>query len=69
MRFIPLDDIKAELGTLMKALNDTGKMDEARFDYLMRCMNANPQYISEKKLETLLWRQEVIPKFEEWILV
>ena len=29
-------------------------------------MNVNPQHIEGKRLETLLWRQEVIPKFEEW---
>jgi len=28
-------------------------------------MNVNPEYIEEKRQETLIWKKEVAPKFKE----
>jgi hypothetical protein len=45
---------------------DQSKFDNARLDYLIRCMNVNPEYIEEKRQETIAWRQEVLVRFREW---
>ena len=51
----------------METMNkNEGKFDESRFEYLIKCMNVNPQYIEEKRQETLAWKQEVMVKVTEW---
>ena len=57
--YIPLDQIKAELSSLMKDVNENRPFDEKRFDYLLLCMNYNEDYIKEKEEESRQWRDKI----------
>ena len=57
--YIPLDQIKAELSSLMKDVNENRPFDEKRFDYLLLCMNYNEDYIKEKEAEARQWRDKM----------
>jgi hypothetical protein len=56
---IPLDQIRAELSSLMKDVNENRPFDERRFDYLLLCMNYNEDYIKEKEEENRQWKDQV----------
>jgi len=57
--YIPLDEIKAELTAIMEAVNAGKPFDEKRLDYLLLCMNFNPDYIKERQEESRLWREQM----------
>ena len=67
--YIPLDQIKAELSTLMKEVNENRPFDEKRFDYLLLCMNYNEDYIKEKEEEARLWRDKLSAFSQECLLL
>jgi len=56
---IPLDQIRAELSSLMKDVNENRPFDERRFDFLLLCMNYNEDYIKEKEEENRQWKDQV----------
>lgn len=59
LEFIPLSDLKRELGDLFNKANEGTPYDTDRLDYLLMCMELNPEYKKEKELEIRLWKEEV----------
>jgi len=57
--YIPLDKLNAEIGILMAALNAGEPYDEARLDYLLLCLDANPEYKAQKAKELEEWKKSV----------
>ena len=49
--YIPLDELNAEIAELMAALNAEKPYDEARLDYLLLCLDANPEHKAQKAKE------------------
>ena len=65
LEFIPLADIKAEVASLMEQANKGEPFDDARLDYLLACMELNPEYQKEKEEEAQRWRDEIGPYSRE----
>ncbi|RYH04990.1 hypothetical protein EON65_45935 [archaeon] len=61
LEYIPLTAIKAELKVLFDAINNDRSYDEGRLDYLLMCMDLNPEYKAEKEEEARRWRAEIEP--------
>lgn len=61
LEFIPLADIKSEVASLMDQANRGEQFDDARLDYLLACMELNPEYQKEKEEEAQRWRDEIGP--------
>lgn len=61
VEFIPLAELKAEIAVIFSKANNGVPYDEARLDYLLMCMDFNPEYKAEKELETKRWRNEIGP--------
>ena len=57
--YIPLEEINAELSTIMGAVNAGRPFDEKRLDYLLLCMNYNEDYIREREEEAQRWRDRM----------
>ena len=57
--YIPLDKLNAEIGGLMDDLNSGRPYDEGRLDYLLLCLDANPEYKAQKAKELERWRSSV----------
>lgn len=58
MEYIPLADIKQELGEIFEKVNSEQPYDEARMDFLLMCMENNPVYMAEKAELARQWREE-----------
>jgi hypothetical protein len=61
LEFIPLADLKAELAEIFASANSGAPYDEDRLDFLLLCMDSNPEYKLEQQREKQLWREEVEP--------
>jgi hypothetical protein len=61
IEFIPLPDLKAEVEYLFDLANQGKPYDEVRLDYLLACMDYNPDYKLEKEQEAQRWRDEITP--------
>lgn len=61
LEFIPLADLKAELAQIFACANSGEAYDENRLDFLLLCMDSNPEYKQEQELEKMHWREEVEP--------
>ncbi len=48
----PLPDLKTEIAIIFSKANNGVPYDEARLDYLLMCMDFNPEYKVEKEVET-----------------
>jgi hypothetical protein len=59
LEYIPLGEIKTELAEMMVRVNAGESFDEARLDHLLQCMEINQEYIAEKKVELLRWREKI----------
>lgn len=59
LQYIPLARIKAELDSIFAAANAGQPYDEGRLDYLLTCMDVNPEYKREKQLEDEKWRESM----------
>jgi len=57
LEFIPLPELKAEMSSIFVKANNGDEYDEARLDYLLKCMDLNPEYKREKERETAEWRK------------
>lgn len=59
LEFIPLPELKAEMSSIFVKANNGEEYDEARLDYLLKCMDLNPEYKREKERETAEWRKVI----------
>lgn len=59
LQYIPLAKIKAELDVIFAAANNGQPYDEARLDFLLTCMDYNPEYRVEKAAEDKKWRDDI----------
>mgnify|MGYP003386233390 CR=1 FL=1 len=57
--YIPLHELNIEIGEIMSALNAEKPYDEDRLDYLLMCLDANPEYKAQKALELQQWKNSV----------
>lgn len=71
LEFIPLPHIRAELQQLFSKCGSSSgdAADEARMDYLLQCMEYNPEYRREKDEDLRLWRHEVAALAQECLLL
>ena len=60
LEYIPLADIKAELAVIMESAGNGKKFDEERMDYLMDCMDSNPEYVKEREDAQNAWRLKAV---------
>jgi hypothetical protein len=65
LEFIPLPELKAEMSAIFEKANNGVEYDEARLDYLLKCMDLNPEYKAEKEKETAAWRAIIGPYTQE----
>eukprot|EP01031_Cornospumella_fuschlensis_P022954 gene22954-27934_t len=65
LEYITLQEIQSELNFIISLLNAGESYDEGRFDYLLMCMELNPDYQAQKAEEARRWRDEVLPFAED----
>jgi hypothetical protein len=58
--YIPLEIIQQELQQLFGKANRGEPYDEGRMDYLLMCLENNPDYIAKKEEEQRQWREEIL---------
>lgn len=58
--YIPLENIQEELQGLFAKANQGEPYDEGRMDYLLMCLENNPDYIQKKEDEQRQWREQNI---------
>ena len=61
LRYIPLADIEKELGEMMSALNSGQPFDEARMDYLLACLNINPEFKQRQEQASAKFLADLAP--------
>ena len=61
LEFIPLEDINKEIAEILRRLNNEEAYDQDRFDYLLKCLEVNPEYIAEKELERRQLEEKLVP--------
>ena len=60
LEFIPLGPLKKELSYLCAKANNNESYDQRRLDYLILCLEVNPQYMIEKSEARRIWKQDAI---------
>jgi hypothetical protein len=65
LEYLSLEEIQLELGGLMELVNADKPYNEARLDYLLRCMQHNPEYQKQKEEAANRWRETLTPFMEE----
>jgi len=65
LEFIPLEDINKEIAEILRRLNNEEAYDQDRFDYLLKCLEVNPEYIAEKELERRQLEEKLVPFLHE----
>jgi hypothetical protein len=65
---VPLFQIKQRLQTLTDAMNRGEVFDESEFNYLLRSMDANEEYIQEQKEKERLWREKISSYAQECLI-
>jgi hypothetical protein len=58
-RYIPLHEIEAELAQLTALVNAGEYFDEKRLDYLLKCMEINPDYRVQQEAKNRIEREEM----------
>jgi hypothetical protein len=59
LRYMPLDEIRGEMQLIFNQINEGNThYDERRLDYLLACLEINPDYIREKQQATKAWVQK-----------
>jgi hypothetical protein len=61
LEFIPLDELQAEVATIFEKVNSGETFDEDRLDYLLHCLELNPEHKAKLKKEKEQWAAEVLP--------
>jgi hypothetical protein len=59
LEYIALDQLKAEIDSLISQLNNGLPCDEKRLDYLLQCLEVNPEYILEQAEIDRKWREAI----------
>jgi hypothetical protein len=59
--FIPLEDLQAEISVLVHKLNSGLPYDENRLEYLLLCLEMNPDHKNNLSEENRLYRTSVLP--------
>ena len=61
LTFIPLDKIRRELDSIFVKVNrgESTMQEDKRIDYLLKCMEINPEYLQEKECERIKFRQKI----------
>ena len=65
LEFIPLPKLKAELATLFECANTGVIYDTDRLDYLLLCLEHNPEHKAELEALHKAWLQEITPFLQE----
>jgi hypothetical protein len=65
LEFIPLQELKAELATLFEKANSGIPYDTDRLDYLLLCLDHNPEHKKEQVALHKVWLAEVTPVLQE----
>jgi len=65
LEFIPLEDINKEIAEILRRLNNEEAYDQDRFDYLLKCLEVNPEYIAEKEQERRQREEKLVPFLHE----
>lgn len=60
LEFIPLVDLQTEVAALFALANNGLAFSESRLDYLLMCMDLNPEYSTQKEAESRAWREQII---------
>jgi hypothetical protein len=68
LEYIPLYKIRQRLLTLTEAMNRGEIFDESEFDYLLRCMDVNEEYIEEQKEKERKWRDQISTYAKECLI-
>eukprot|EP01032_Pedospumella_encystans_P009656 gene9656-11348_t len=61
LEFIPLPQLKLELEKLFACANSGTPYDTDRLDYLLMCLDHNPEYKAEQEAANCAWRAEIEP--------
>jgi hypothetical protein len=59
LEFIPLEQLKAEIDAIITRLNNGLDYDEQRLDYLLACLDVNPDFIIEQQEIERKWREDI----------
>jgi hypothetical protein len=67
LEYIPLPQLKQEIDRLIEKINNDQISDEEtkRLDYLLICLEKNPEHIEEQQQELQLWLVNSLPFIEE----
>ncbi|RYH29170.1 hypothetical protein EON65_09450 [archaeon] len=61
IEYIPLAELNVELSEIFSLANRGLPFDESRLDYLLLCMDNNPEYIKQQETKDAQWRAEFNP--------
>lgn len=61
LEFIPLDELQSEIASIFEKLNGGESFDEDRLDYLLHCLEMNPEHKEKLAKENEKWHAEVLP--------
>lgn len=60
LEYIPLPELKEELARYFEMATNGQEFDEARLDFLLMCMDQNPEHQAEKEKEISRWREDIL---------
>lgn len=60
LEYIPLAELKEELAKYFEMATSGQEFDEARLDFLLMCMDQNPEHQAEKEREISRWREDIL---------
>ncbi len=71
LEYIPLPELKQEIEILIKKINNNVITEEEskRLDYLVTCLDKNPEYIAEQERELFLWLENSILHYRRDYLI
>lgn len=58
LRYIPLEKIQKELSDIFEEVNAGKEFDEERLNFLLACLDSNPEYKLQLQREKDMWQQE-----------
>lgn len=59
LEYMPLGELKQEMQKHFDLANQGKPYDEGRLDYLLKCLDLNPDYQAEKEKENAAWRNQI----------
>ena len=60
LEYIPLPELKEELAKYFEMATSGQEFDESRLDFLLMCMDQNPEHQAEKMQELSRWREDIL---------